>query len=340
MGHQSEGKESQQRTVGIGAQDIDGIDDTRRVEGSEAYDEEHEDQCHGEMHLFAEIFILIAPEDIHAYTGGKGGKSRVGTRETGCHHSYREEHGHHRSQGTRGSKHRQQVVGLFGKGHALRLGQHHQQHTEGEEEQIGWHEGETIAAHVFLGFTQCLAGQVFLHHVLVETSHHDDHEDTAEKLFPEVLSRHPVVEDKDARVFILADSCDGLRGCHSELSCHLIYNKDKRGKHAECLKGVGPYQCLDASLACIEPDEHHHRWHGEPEGNTDVVEHEVLQDEAHHEEAHGCSCHLRQQKEGSSRLVGTVAQPVEQIGIDGGEVVPIIYRQQDESHQEVTDDEA
>ena len=70
MGHQSEGKESQQRTVGIGAQDIDGIDDTRRVEGSEAYDEQHEDQCHGKMHLFAEIFILIAPEDIHAYTGG------------------------------------------------------------------------------------------------------------------------------------------------------------------------------------------------------------------------------------------------------------------------------
>ena len=121
---------------------------------------------------------------------------------------------------------------------------------------------------------------------------------------------------------------------------HLIYNKEKGGKHAECLKGVGPYQCLDASLACIEPDEHHHRWHGEPEGNTDVVEHEMLQDEAHHKEAHGCSCHLRQKEEGSSRLVGTVAQPVEQIGIDGGEVVPIIYRQQDESHQEVTHDEA
>ena len=28
------------------------------------------------------------------------------------------------------------------------------------------------------------------------------------------------------------------------------------------------------------------------------------------------------------------------VSVDGGEVVPIIYRQQDESHQEVTHDEA
>ena len=141
-------------------------------------------------------------------------------------------------------------------------------------------------------------------------------------------------------MFILADGCDGLHGCQPELSYNLTYNKKKRSKHTECLKGVGPYQGLDASLAGVEPDEHHHRWHGEPEGNADVIEHEALQDEAYDKEAHGCSRHLRQQKEGSPRLVGTVAQPAEQISVDGGEVVPIIYRQQDESHQEVTHDEA
>ena len=157
---------------------------------------------------------------------------------------------------------------------------------------------------------------------------------------PEVLPRHPVVEDEDARVLILADGCHRLHGCEAELPHHLVDDKEKGCEHTESLKGVGPHQCLDASLACIEPDKQHHRRHCEPEGNTDAIEHEALKDEAHHEETHGGSRHLRQQEEGCPRLIGTVTKPVEQIGVDGGEVVPIVDRQQDESHQEIPHDEA
>ena len=52
---------------------------------------------------------------------------------------------------------------------------------------------------------QIAAGEVLLHHVLIESGHDDDDKDAAEELFEEVLTGHPVIEYEDAAVFAVAD---------------------------------------------------------------------------------------------------------------------------------------
>lgn len=54
-------------------------------------------------------------------------------------------------------------------------------------------------------FVQIAAGEVLLHHVLIESGHDDDDKDAAEELFEEVLTGHPVIEYEDAAVFAVAD---------------------------------------------------------------------------------------------------------------------------------------
>lgn len=48
----------------------------------------------------------------------------------------------------------------------------------------------------------------FLHHILIQSGHHDNDEDTAEKLFEEVLPRYPVVKYKNTAMFTTLDCLD------------------------------------------------------------------------------------------------------------------------------------
>src|SRR5574344_1571025 len=59
LGEQTEGKQTQQRTVSIRAEDVDGIYHARRINRLESNDEEHEDESHQQMHALAELHILF-----------------------------------------------------------------------------------------------------------------------------------------------------------------------------------------------------------------------------------------------------------------------------------------
>ena len=89
-------------------------------------------------------------------------------------------------------------------------GQLHEQHAESQEQQVGWKESQSIAAHIFLCFAQPFAREVFLHHVLIQPRHHHHHEDATEKLFPEILSTHEIIPHKDAAVFIGHDGAQAV----------------------------------------------------------------------------------------------------------------------------------
>ena len=45
--------------------------------------------------------------------------------------------------------------------------QHHQQHTQTQEKQIGRHKGETIGTDILLSLAKRLAGKILLHHILI-----------------------------------------------------------------------------------------------------------------------------------------------------------------------------
>lgn len=61
-----------------------------------------------------------------------------------------EEHRDDGAQRARSREHRQQFVASRRQRCALLLRQHHKQHAERHEQQVGGHEGETIRTHILL----------------------------------------------------------------------------------------------------------------------------------------------------------------------------------------------
>ena len=85
LGEQTEGKQAQQRTVSIRAEDVDGIYHARRIDRLESDDEEHEDESHQQMHTLAKLHIILLAQNIHAQTRSDCRQSRIGTRKARRH---------------------------------------------------------------------------------------------------------------------------------------------------------------------------------------------------------------------------------------------------------------
>src|SRR5687767_6372738 len=81
---------------------------------------------------------------------------------------------------------------------------------EGKEEQVDNDQDDAEHHDVFLGFRQRSATEVFLHHILVESSHDDRDQGAAQELFPEELGVLPIPEENFG-VGALADVSDKLR---------------------------------------------------------------------------------------------------------------------------------
>ena len=70
-GEESEGEETQQRTVSIAGDGIDGVDERRGVQGTEEEDEEHEEETHRDVRLLTEPLVACLSPDIHAVARGE-----------------------------------------------------------------------------------------------------------------------------------------------------------------------------------------------------------------------------------------------------------------------------
>ena len=81
FGQQSVGKKAEQGTVGVAANDVDGINQTGGIDSLEQQDEQHEDGTDGNMRALAETFVVLPFHDIDAVDGGQRGQRGVGTGE-------------------------------------------------------------------------------------------------------------------------------------------------------------------------------------------------------------------------------------------------------------------
>ena len=90
-----------------------------------------------------------------------------------------------------------QFVSLLRQCHALLGIKHGEHNAKSEEKSVNRQEGETVGAHILLGVAQTLAGKVFLHHVLIQSSHHYHDKDASHKTFEEVVGAVPVAKLKD-----------------------------------------------------------------------------------------------------------------------------------------------
>ena len=291
------------------------------------------------MGTLAQAFVSLAAADVDAIARGERCQGRVGTGERGRHDADGEEHHHDVSQPSRRREQGQELVARRRDGYALLSCELHQQHAQAHEQQIGRYEGEAVGTHVFLRITKVLAGEVLLHHVLIQPRHHDNDKDAAQELLPEVLLRQPVVEHEHAAMPVVRNGRHRLRHIQVELAHHMEEDKNQGRKHADGLERVRPHQCLDAAAPRVEPDQRHHSHDRQRKRHAELIQDEPLEDDADHIEPHGSPRHLRKEKEGCSRLIGAHAQTLLQIRVDGGKIQPVVYRQKHKGHEEITDDE-
>ena len=119
------------------------------------------------MHTLAKLHIILLAQNIHAQTRSDCRQSRIGTRETCRHDTDGEQYHYQGSHHSRCCEHWQQIIRSLRQRYALLLCQHHQQHTQTQEKQIGRHKGETIGTDILLSLAKRLAGKILLHHILI-----------------------------------------------------------------------------------------------------------------------------------------------------------------------------
>ena len=92
---QTKGKETQQRSIGIGHKDINGVYQGGGIHGAEQQDKEHKGKTHDEMCSFAQLLILRLLTDVHTIAGRQGCQRRIGTGERGCQNAEEKESQEH-----------------------------------------------------------------------------------------------------------------------------------------------------------------------------------------------------------------------------------------------------
>ena len=169
-------KESQQRTVGVADKDVDDVDEGTGVAEAEAEDTQRQEQRHNEVRRLAQTLVVGPLADVYAEGCGEGRQRTVNGREGSCQYAEKEDDGNVLQSITY-----EQVVRIGGQGHALLTVERNEHSTQQQEQRIDGQEGHAVAAHVFLCIAETLAGEVLLHHVLVEARHDDDNECARDK---------------------------------------------------------------------------------------------------------------------------------------------------------------
>ena len=275
------------------------------------------------MRPLAQTLVVGLLADVYAESGGQGSQRTVNSRERCRQYAEKED-----DRNVLQSIVDEQVVGIGGQGSALLIGEHHEHSTQQQEQRIDGQECHAVAAHIFLRIAETLAGEVLLHHVLVKARHDDDNECTRDK------GKHKAHGGRLHK----ADIPYMTHKAHIPHIPHLLYlpyYSNEGSEHAERLQRVGPYQRLDAAATGVEPYEGEE--HEDGEGYV-PAEHEA-DDIAGHEELRTRTKELREQEERRARLVGGLAEGL-QDGVDGGDAVAVIVGQEEVGHDDIARYEA
>ena len=282
---------------------------------------------------------LLYPEDIHADARGQRGHCAVGAGERSGRDADSEGEDDEGSQGSAADKHGQQTVAGFGENEPLPGGIGVEQDAQGKEEQVDGQDAKAIEAHVLLCGPQRAAGQVLLHHVLVEPVHHDGNEHAVDELPQEEL-RARRVPAKHPSHRTLGDGF-GYAGGREAHSVRDGPDDAPGGKqHAEGLQGISADNVLDAAPPGVEEDGKQDYAYGEGEGQSERTDGHLVQDSTRQEEPCGSPREFAEQEEAGSGQVASASEALGQIAVDAGEPEPIVQRQQEIGDDNVAEEEA
>ena len=234
---------------------------------------------------------------------------------------------------------REEMVGGFWNLDALGLRVVEEQDAERHEEKIHEHHHSGERVNVLLGLPQRAAAKVLLHHVLIETRHDNRDEDAAEKLLPEIVRRAPVPEER-LRHLALAHRGDEP----AEAEIQLARDGGDGQHHAEQqeggLEGVRPDERLDAAAVGVGQNQRDGDADRQPERDVPLVEDEGLKDIGRQEQSGRRARRARQNEEQRTDFLRMRAEALTQVAVDGGEVQPVIEREQDLGDHDVANDVA
>ena len=124
--------------------------------------------------------------------------------------------------------------------------------TEGQESQVDDDQYGTEAHHVPLGFLEVTTCQILLHHVLIESCHHNGDEGSAQTLQKEVLrSGFP---EEDLTVGALLDGFDHTCPLAAHVAGNPGNSQSDRGQHEEGLQRICEHHGSDASPVGVKID--------------------------------------------------------------------------------------
>ena len=149
----------------------------------------------------------------------------------------------------------QYIISSLRQGQAMRCAEVQEENPQDEEEIVQRKEAEAVGKHICTGLTECTAREVLLHHVLIQARHHDDDEDTADELLPEVLRARPVIEEEDATVGIFPDQAHDTREVEAQLSRDDIDDESQREHKADRLQDIRPDDRTHTTTLRVEPDD-------------------------------------------------------------------------------------
>ena len=342
----AEYEQAENRAVGVRRQGIDRRDGVLVAQIVEGDDYQAHERRHGHMDSLAGagepvlVLLLVGLKDVdgegrrqRSQSGAGGG---VGRRDKAQDEEDADDYGHLAVEG----HHAEEFVALLGARQALAVHIDNQQRAEHQEQGDDEELNDTADNHVLLALSRILAGQVALHHVLVEAVGGDGHEHTGEELLPEVGRLHGVVEEEHLRLVVVPDAAGHLAEVEAQVGGHEVDAQNHGHDQAETLQCVGPDEGLHAALDRIEPDERDGDDYIEDERNMQRSEHKQLQNRADDEETHGGAEHLRDKEEPRAGAVGRAPEALLQVTVDGDEILLIEQRHQHESYHEVAYDKA
>ena len=339
LGEDAEHKESQQRSVGVGGHHKDDADERVVVVVGDNDDDHQEEQRDQDVHNAAHPQLCgrgrIAPlnaEDVVTYRRGKRSEGAVGGGETGRDEAEHKDHRARLAQIVEGNLGIDAVGGHLRDVDAIALREDQQHPTQRQEEDVDHHQYGGEGEHIAPGIPQRLAGQVFLHHILVKARHRDGDEHTADDLLEEEAVVVPVeIPDRTAVGAALA------RGGHplpqvGERAAHIAHNHDDGDDQCPDQEGglqqVGPHHRLDAAPHRVEQDDGDHHNGGEPDGDMPAVEDKHLQHKNNKIHTQGRAQQTGDKKEHRAGFVRLVAEAPAEVLVDGGNVQLIVQRQQ------------
>ena len=190
----------------------------------------------------------------------------------------------------------EELVALLGHADAFAVDIYYEQCTQHEKE--SYHEKLCDAAHyhIFAAFALVFAGEIALHHILVEAVGGYGHEHTGDKLLPEVGTFLGIVEEEHPRAFMVGYRLDHALEVETKVGGYEEYAQDYGADKAETFQSVGPDKSFYTSLHRIQPYQRYRHDYIKYERHAQRTEYQQLQHRAYHKKAYGGAKHFRYKK--------------------------------------------